>query len=296
MRRNDVVRTLAGVALIAVWWPTAWLGLGPWSSYTFFPLWLGYILAIDGLLALRTGTSPIRRAGPGVVALFVASVPLWWTFELLNSSVRNWAYSTPVRYSRMEYALLASLAFSTVVPAVLTTTEMVRSFRIDPLAWLPAIRVTRARLLGVHLAGWLMVGATVLWPSHAFPLVWLSMVFVLDPVATVIGAPSIATFLARRDWSPIVNLGLGTLVCGFFWEMWNVYSMPKWTYDVPYVGFAKVFEMPILGYTGYLPFGLEVYIFAILFARVTPWAPFPAAIVSSRSERDTIDRASGTHL
>ena len=38
-----------GALLIAVAWPLAWSGLEPWSHYTFFPLWLGYILAVDGV-------------------------------------------------------------------------------------------------------------------------------------------------------------------------------------------------------------------------------------------------------
>jgi hypothetical protein len=39
--------------------------------------------------------------------------------------------------------------------------------------------------------------------------------------------------------------------------MWNFYSMPKWIYTVPGVDRWHVFEMPLLGYAGYLPFGLE---------------------------------------
>ena len=35
--------------------------------------------------------------------------------------------------------------------------------------------------------------------------------------------------------------------------------MPKWVYHVPFFGWLKVFEMPILGYGGYLPFALEVF-------------------------------------
>jgi hypothetical protein len=35
--------------------------------------------------------------------------------------------------------------------------------------------------------------------------------------------------------------------------------MPKWVYDVPFVDWFKLFEMPILGYGGYLPFALEVF-------------------------------------
>lgn len=47
------------------------------------------------------------------------------------------------------------------------------------------------------------------------------------------------------------------LVCGFFWEMWNYLSLARWVYAIPFVGRFKVFEMPILGYAGYLPFGLQ---------------------------------------
>ena len=49
------------------------------------------------------------------------------------------------------------------------------------------------------------------------------------------------------------------MVCGWFWEMWNYWAFPKWQYTLPYVNFAHVFEMPLLGYGGYLPFGLETY-------------------------------------
>jgi hypothetical protein len=39
--------------------------------------------------------------------------------------------------------------------------------------------------------------------------------------------------------------------------MWNFYSLAKWKYSIPFVERFHLFEMPILGYAGYLPFGLE---------------------------------------
>ncbi|MCZ0454684.1 hypothetical protein, partial [Escherichia coli] len=65
--------------------------------------------------------------------------------------------------------------------------------------------------------------------------------------------------LTRGDWRPVAALMLGALICGFFWEMWNIYSSPKWLYSTPGVEFLYVFEMPLLGYLGYLPFALELY-------------------------------------
>ena len=49
---------------------------------------------------------------------------------------------------------------------------------------------------------------------------------------------------------------LAALACGFFWELWNWHSLAKWIYTVPYVDRWHGFEMPLLGYAGYLPFGV----------------------------------------
>jgi hypothetical protein len=54
-------------------------------------------------------------------------------------------------------------------------------------------------------------------------------------------------------------LFLATLICGFFWEMWNSNAMPKWRYEIEYAEQAHLFEMPALGYGGYLPFSLELF-------------------------------------
>ena len=39
--------------------------------------------------------------------------------------------------------------------------------------------------------------------------------------------------------------------------MWNYYSLTRWEYAIPFVDRYHVFAMPLLGYGGYLPFGLE---------------------------------------
>jgi hypothetical protein len=54
------------------------------------------------------------------------------------------------------------------------------------------------------------------------------------------------------------------LVCGFFWEMWNWGSLARWEYSIPHVDRFRVFEMPLLGYAGYLPFGIECAAIAAL--------------------------------
>ena len=63
---------------------------------------------------------------------------------------------------------------------------------------------------------------------------------------------------------------IAALVCGFFWEMWNYYSYPKWIYHIPGVGVLHIFEMPLLGYLGYLPFAWELYALRHLLWRKAP--------------------------
>lgn len=270
-----------GLALVACWWPIAWLQVRPFSDNYFFPLWLGYILTIDGLVLRRTGTSLIVRSGWRCLYLFILSVPLWWIFEGFNQVLNNWIYHLPEEYSDVGYMLRASLAFSTVIPAVMSTTELVRSFRLNPLREFPALGQGRGTLLGLHLLGWLMLIAVLTFPDYAFPFVWIGLFFIVDPIVTYLGGRSVGSFLRNGDWSPVFNIALGTLICGFFWELWNYYALPKWTYSIPYAEFLRVFEMPILGYGGYIPFGLEIFAFYALSAALLPGLRLPGTKVSS---------------
>ncbi len=66
------------------------------------------------------------------------------------------------------------------------------------------------------------------------------------------------------NWQHLWLAALAALVCGFFWEMWNYFSLAHWTYAVPFVQRFHLFEMPLLGYAGYLPFGAVCVVVALL--------------------------------
>ena len=52
-------------------------------------------------------------------------------------------------------------------------------------------------------------------------------------------------YLRHGDWRPLITLSVGALICGFFWEMWNYYSYPKWIYHTPGAQFLHIFEQDI---------------------------------------------------
>ncbi len=145
------------------------------------------------------------------------------------------------------------------MPAVFGTAELISSFdwaqkmRIN-------LRIPQTRLTGLKffITGWLMLAALILWPIYFFPFLWLSVYFILEPINLWLGNPGLFSFTNQKEWRPILFLFFGALITGFFWEFWNYFSYPKWIYTVPFVGHAKIFEMPILGYFGYLPFSLEL--------------------------------------
>jgi hypothetical protein len=99
----------------------------------------------------------------------------------------------------------------------------------------------------------------VLFPREAFPLVWIAPILLLEPVTYAAGFPSLLRQIEKGDWLLPVSIMAATTFNGVCWELWNFYSLPKWIYEIPYVDFWHVFEMPILGYLGYPFFGLFVF-------------------------------------
>jgi hypothetical protein len=80
--------------------------------------------------------------------------------------------------------------------------------------------------------------------------------------------------MAQGNWAPALLIALSTLFNGFFWELWNwgsnanptlpVTNPNYWMYNIPYVNVIHIFsEMPLLGYLGYMPFGILAWVIFI---------------------------------
>ncbi len=250
----------AGLLLLAVCWTLNWTLPGQRTAYLFFPLWLGYILVMDALVGGRAGTSLWARSRRGFALLFVISAPSWWLFEIINNRTGNWEYLGAGNFTPLEYNALCALSFSTVMPAVFETAELVRTFRwvklLRPCGRIPDTPRVNA---GLFMAGLLMLALMLLWPKYFYPFVWVSVAFILEPANRLLGRPHLLQWLEHGDWRPVISLSLGALICGFFWEMWNEWSWPQWIYHTPGANFLHVFKMPLPGYGGYVPFALELF-------------------------------------
>ena len=252
------------LAWLAAWWIVAWTRLPFFAAvqpYTFFPLWLGAIAGCNAVAWRRSGSCLLLREPRRLAALFAASAGFWWLFEWLNRFVRNWHYLGVAEFGPTAYAVHATLCFSTVLPAVASAAECLATFP----AWLNAVRAgpscpwlvrpgAGAVLIAAGAAGLVLTG---LFPRSCYPAIWLAPLALLAGRVALRGGSDLLRALARGDWTTAGTWMAAALACGFCWELWNGHSQAKWVYTVPGVDRWHVFEMPLLGYSGYLPFGLE---------------------------------------
>lgn len=264
----------AGLGLVAVSWACSWgFILLPLRPYAFTPLWVGYTLVVMALTRRATGRS-LLDAPKRLLGLTALSAVFWWFFEYLNRFVESWEYWGVSVRGLGDALLFGVLPFATVLPAVAATQELwAGSARLDAafVSFHPVDpRAPRALGAGVVLAGLGGLLALSWAPTLLFPLVWLAPLLVLVGGQAALGRPHVLSGLARGDWREVVTWALAALTCGFFWEGWNWLSLPRWTYEVSYVGAPKLFEMPLLGYAGYLFFGLECAVVARLVAALPP--------------------------
>ena len=250
---------LLGILLIVFVEINFFLKIQPFASWYFPIIWFGYILAIDALVYKLRKNSLISNRFYQFLGMIIISAMIWWVFEFFNMPVKNWGYHG-VENLGMLKNLFGTISFSTVLPAFFETAELIRSLNLfDKVKLKKKHKITKGFLYLMIGIGIFCFVAPIILPNYMYPLVWLSFFFVLDPINYLHKQPSIIGHIKNRKLAVPLSLLLAGIIVGFLWEFWNYWAIPKWTYNVPYLGFFKIFEMPILGYLGYFGFALELY-------------------------------------
>jgi hypothetical protein len=262
-------------AALFPWW--GWLGIGfgvvswllawnrfewfaAWQNQTFTPLWLSYVVVINALTYRRLGRCMLTHQPGRLIALFFLSTIVWWYFEHLNRYTGNWFYTGVGDLTPLEYFFQASLPFATVLPAVIGTRDWLATFpRLNAaLTYTLPIQPRFPKALAgfafaISVASLLLLG---IWPAQLYPLIWVAPVLLIASLQTLTDRASLFSGVAHGDWRGLLLPALAALQCGLFWEMWNWKSLARWEYSIPWVHEFLIFEMPLLGYAGYLPFGV----------------------------------------
>ncbi|MBI1173909.1 MAG: mechanosensitive ion channel protein MscS [Sideroxydans sp.] len=266
-----------GAVLTLFFWWLMWTRpttppLGPLVPYAFTPMWGGFILVLDGLVYYRSGGRSLLASKPKMLLMSaLVSVPGWYFFEYFDYFVlSNWYYPNAGILPHATIVVLFLLAYTTVWPAIFEWYTLLNTFPRFAVRYSngPKISLSGNLLLW---GGLLLIVLTVFLPYPLFWAMWIAPLIVISGHLIRKNVWTPFTAMAQGNWSPLLLIALSSLCNGFFWEMWNYGSAHPdpglqtnpnyWIYDVPYVNVIHIFaEMPLLGYFGYLPFGILVWI------------------------------------
>ncbi len=234
-------------------------------------MWTGYILFIDAFIYRVTGNSLISSRFKQFLFMLPYSVACWLIFEAYNLHLQNWQY-IDLPENMVERYFGYFWAFATIFPGVLLTSELVDISGIFNKLRVRTFTFRKTTLYIIMIIGVLFLMVPILVSqevaAYLFGLVWIGFIFFLDPINYFSGGKSLFRDLENGRLNKVFSLFLAGVICGFLWEFWNYWATAKWNYTLPFLNEPKIFEMPLFGFLGFLPFAIEIYVMWELAARV----------------------------
>ena len=220
--------------------------------------WIGYILFMDALNLKLFGKSFLNLNKEGFLWLVIFSCPLWVIFEYYNVNINAWEYVGLPSFPLTVLGMFIS--FSTIWPAEFETAFFVKHiFNIENVN-VKSCQITLSKILFLIGIGVIcLVLPIFIRVPHICGLIWLGFILVLDPLNFFLKLPSLLGERHQGKISNFLSFLVGGYICGFLWEFWNHFAGAKWIYHVPFLPHIRIFEMPVLGFLGFGPFGLEVF-------------------------------------
>ncbi len=227
--------------------------------------WWSFILVVDSLNFRIRKVSPISESTKTFLFSAFISVFVWLIFELINLRLKNWHYhDLPSRF--LERWLGYFIAFASVIPAMREISCFIEGLLRKKSLALFRLKISPNFLKLCVFLGILFLVLAIGWPEVFFPLIWLCFIFLLEPLNFRLKNETLFADLERKNWIRIWSWILAGLAAGVLWELWNFFAGSHWEYSLPYLNFWRIFHMPVFGYTGFMPFALEIFAFYQLFA------------------------------
>ncbi len=248
---------------------TILLALG-WSfmqTWFYMFAWWPFILIVDSLNFRKSGISPLFESTGKFTYMLFVSVGVWLSFELFNLRLQNWSYhGIPIQ--TWQRWLGYFVAFASVIPAIIELSVFFQNaLQIKKFSLFQLKNTHSFRKFCIFLG--IVCGLLpLIWPRIFFPLVWLCFFFLLEPLNHRLGNDCFLKDLEDKDWSRFWSWVLAGLTAGILWEFFNFWAGSHWEYSLPYLNFGRIFQMPVFGYFGFIPFALEVFVLYTVFVYV----------------------------
>lgn len=229
-----------------------------------FSVWLGYILLIDCFVYMVKKNSYLMNKKAKLVLMTLLSVNIWFVFEIFNtySKFQGWQYVN-LGGSPLFTLIRVALAFATIMPAVLETSDLLGSLhlfrKMRPRLSIPVNSGIVSILFAMGLI--FIVLPFVIQTPWIWAFVWIGFIMLIDPILYFFHVEkSVLYQLQQRKFHIILSVVTAGYICGFLWEFWNYWAYTKWYYTIPILENIKVFELPLIGFLAYGPFALELYV------------------------------------
>lgn len=254
-------------------------------NWALIPLFWSAVFVVDGLVYYRTiGKSIINTRPHTIIAIAVCSIGGWTYFEYLNFFVKeNWYYPSGNLISTEQFIIYSLLGSTGLLTIVFEMYTLLKSFKHLAVKYSqgPKVNISRKTWKIIYVISLFIMLMISVLPDQLFFILWLGPLFALLAILSLQNTWTPFTPLAKGNWTPVALVCLAYLIQGFFYEGWNYFSAIHlehnqvisynpgfWMYSVPYVDKFHIFEMPILGYFGYLPFGLFCWVAWLVFANL----------------------------
>ena len=259
MRKAFPPHGFFGIILLILSEILSFNNVDPFYSWFYCFAWWSYILTIDAIIYRIKGNSLIVNRTKEFFLMIPWSVFIWLIFESANLSLENWYYIN-LPHSIVERWLGYAIAYGTVLPGLLETTELLESIGLFRKSPIKKFLISWKIHFVLILLGSICLASSIFFPQYFFPLIWVGFTFLLEPFNYWLGGRSLLKDLEERNPRKIYLLLIAGLICGFLWEFWNFWALSKWIYTVPFFEKLKGFEMPFLGFWGFPPFAVQAYV------------------------------------
>ena len=259
MAKQRNLHGIAGLILLLISQALLFINIEPVASWFYYCAWWPYILIADSIIYKIKQNSLIMNRRREFCLMLFWSVVIWTLFESVNLIMQNWYYINVIPSRTIRWIGYA-VAYATVLPGIFETTELLEAAglfkenRVKPLA------VSQGWLTALFILGIICLLGVLLSPRYCFPLIWGSLIFLLEPINYLKGGKSLLKDWEQGTVRKFYLLLTAGLICGVLWEFWNFWARTKWIYTVPFFDELKLFEMPLAGFLGFPPFAVECYV------------------------------------
>lgn len=272
-----------------------WIGLVLWSTilvlfigkfsqpkwvmdWALLPLWWGFILMLDGAVYARNGGNSLaKNALAELIAMGVLSISGWLIFEYFNFFIElNWFYPAADLIHHDEFLLYAAVGSSAFIPMAFEWYHLLRTFPLLNHRYKFGRKVqysARTKII-LLLVAFAMLAGLSFSPNSLFYAVWLAPLAIMTIVLNLLGIWTPFSNIKKGDWTALIVFAPVWLLQGLCVECWNrisyrnphfsdTYNPGYWDYCIPFVNFTHIFNMPLLGYLGYVPFSIYCFMWVI---------------------------------